>query len=82
MYEWLNKKYLSLIYLFFIIENKKGDGLWKWDIVGIMNDGSAKNSIPAYCEISIDFRIANKKHIEIITKKMKNWLKNIMQKLT
>ena len=37
--------------------------------VGTMHGGSAKNSVPAYCEISIDFRIANKKHIKKITKK-------------
>lgn len=38
--------------------------------VGTMNGGSAKNSVPAYCEISIDFRIANKNHIQQITKKV------------
>ena len=38
--------------------------------VGTMHGGSARNSVPAYCEISIDFRIANKKHIEKITKKV------------
>lgn len=38
--------------------------------VGTIHGGSAKNSVPAYCEISIDFRIANKKHIEKITKKI------------
>lgn len=37
--------------------------------VGTMNGGSAKNSVPAYCEISIDFRIANKKYINTIMKK-------------
>ena len=34
--------------------------------VGTMHGGSAKNSVPAYCEISIDFRIANKNHIKMI----------------
>ncbi len=38
--------------------------------VGTMNGGSARNSVSAYCEISIDFRIANKNHIEKIIKKM------------
>ena len=38
--------------------------------VGTMHGGSAKNSVPAYCEISIDFRIANKKHIDKITEKV------------
>lgn len=40
--------------------------------VGTMHGGSAKNSVPANCEITIDFRIANKKHIEKITKKIEN----------
>ena len=34
--------------------------------VGIIKGGSAKNSIPASCKISIDFRIAKKKHIKLI----------------
>ena len=38
--------------------------------VGTIHGGSAKNSVPAYCEISIDFRIANKMHIEKITDKV------------
>ncbi len=38
--------------------------------VGTINGGSAKNSVSAYCEISIDFRIANKDHIEKIIKKI------------
>ena len=42
--------------------------------VGTMHGGSAKNSVPAYCEISIDFRIANKNHIKMI--------KNQIEKLT
>ena len=40
--------------------------------IGTMKGGTAKNSIPAYCEISIDFRVANKKHIEIIKNKMED----------
>ena len=39
--------------------------------VGTMHGGSAKNSVPANCEISIDFRIANKQHIKKITEKIK-----------
>lgn len=38
--------------------------------VGLINGGSAKNSIPANCEVSIDFRIANKEHIKLIKEKM------------
>lgn len=34
--------------------------------VGIINGGTANNSVSAYCKISIDFRLANKKHIEKI----------------
>ena len=43
--------------------------------VGTVNGGSAKNSVPAYCEISIDFRIANKKHIKLITNKVEELAK-------
>lgn len=39
--------------------------------VGTMNGGSAKNSVPASCEISIDFRIAKKQHINKIVEKVK-----------
>ena len=39
--------------------------------VGIINGGSAKNSIPANCKVCIDFRIANQKHISIIKEKIK-----------
>ena len=38
--------------------------------VGLINGGSAKNSVPAKCDISIDFRLADKKHIPIITKEI------------
>ena len=38
--------------------------------VGVINGGSAKNSVSAYCQITIDFRIANKKHIEMIKNKV------------
>ena len=38
--------------------------------VGIINGGSAKNSVSANCEVSIDFRIANVKHINLIKKEI------------
>ena len=38
--------------------------------VGIIKGGSAINSIPAYNEVYIDFRVANKNHIEKIQKKI------------
>lgn len=37
---------------------------------GIIKGGSAKNSVPAYCEATLDFRIANVEHIEKIKKKI------------
>lgn len=43
--------------------------------VGTIQGGSAKNSIPANCEISIDFRIANKNHIKLIKNKIENLAK-------
>ena len=39
--------------------------------VGVIKGGSAKNSVSANCDITIDFRLANKGHIEIITKEIK-----------
>ena len=37
--------------------------------VGLINGGSAKNSVPASCEVSIDFRLADVKHLnKIVTK--------------
>jgi len=38
--------------------------------VGLINGGSAKNSIPANCEISIDFRIIKSEHIDLLKEKM------------
>lgn len=38
--------------------------------VGLINGGSAKNSIPANCEISIDFRIMKNEHIELLKEKL------------
>ena len=43
--------------------------------VGIINGGSAMNSIPASCNVKIDFRIANKEHIEIIKRKIEELAK-------
>ena len=44
--------------------------------VGTINGGSAKNSVSAYCEVSIDFRIANKTHI----KKIVNQVEKLAEK--
>ena len=38
--------------------------------VGIIKGGSAKNSVAANCEVDIDFRIANSKHIKLIKEKI------------
>ena len=38
--------------------------------VGILRGGSARNSVSANCEVGIDFRIANKDHINILKKKV------------
>lgn len=38
--------------------------------VGTINGGSAKNSVSANCEVTIDFRISNKKHIKVIKEKI------------
>lgn len=43
--------------------------------VGLINGGSAMNSVSANCEVTIDFRIANKDHIAIIKGKMKELAK-------
>lgn len=37
---------------------------------GVINGGSAKNSVSANCYVTIDFRIANKNHINIIKEKI------------
>lgn len=39
--------------------------------VGLINGGSAKNSISANCEISIDFRTIKNEHSNLLKKKMK-----------
>ena len=38
--------------------------------VGIINGGTAKNSVSSFCNISIDFRTVNKKHHQIINEKI------------
>lgn len=38
--------------------------------IGKINGGSAKNSVSANCEVNIDFRIANKEHINVIKEKI------------
>ena len=38
--------------------------------IGVINGGSAINSIPAYCKASLDFRIANNEHINLIRRKI------------
>lgn len=43
--------------------------------VGLINGGSAKNSVSASCEVSIDFRIANKSHISIIKEEIEELAK-------
>lgn len=39
--------------------------------VGLINGGSAKNSVPANCEVSIDFRIIKNEHIIKLKSKLK-----------
>lgn len=38
--------------------------------VGLINGGSAKNSVPASCEVSIDFRLTDSKHLNKIISKI------------
>jgi len=38
--------------------------------IGVIKGGTAKNSIPAICNVELDFRIANKEHIELINSKI------------
>ena len=38
--------------------------------VGLINGGSAKNSVPANCEVSIDFRVIKNEHIVLIKNKL------------
>ena len=45
--------------------------------VGIINGGTARNSIPAFCEIGLDFRIAKKEHNDMIISKINELLKDV-----
>ena len=53
-------------------ENIKNDLNDKYEVpyttmnVGIINGGSAKNSVPANCNVVMDFRIVKKEHIKMI----------------
>lgn len=50
--------------------------------IGIIKGGEYVNSVPEKCELSIDFRIAKKKHLTMITNTIKTMLKNYNCKLT
>lgn len=50
--------------------------------IGMIKGGESVNSVAEKCEISIDFRIAKKEHLESITKKIKVLLKQYNSKLT
>lgn len=43
--------------------------------VGIINGGSAKNSVSAHCKVTLDFRIINEIHIEKIDNKIEELIK-------
>lgn len=73
---------MNAVKLLFELENFYNDKIKKYEQsnyevpyttmnVGIINGGSAKNSVSANCEVSIDFRIANKEHIKVIKEKIK-----------
>lgn len=49
--------------------------------VGIINGGSAKNSVPAYCKATLDFRIANANHIKTIKEKIEQLAKKYKAKI-
>ncbi len=49
--------------------------------VGLINGGSAKNSVPASCNISIDFRLADSKHIDVIVNKIEELSKKYKAKV-
>lgn len=38
--------------------------------VGLINGGSAKNSVPANCDVCIDFRVIKNEHIKLIKEKL------------
>ena len=50
--------------------------------IGVIKGGESVNSVAGKCEISIDFRIAKREHLESITEKVKDLLKQYNSKLT
>ena len=66
LYE-LNKFYLEKIK---IEENKNYEIPYTTMNIGIINGGSGKNSIPANCNATIEFRTISKKHVELIKEKI------------
>ena len=60
----------------FYNEKIKKDKKEKYEIqyttmnVGLINGGSAKNSVSANCEVAIDFRIIESKHLNMIKEKL------------
>ena len=68
-------KFLMELYEFYeqniiVYEDKNYEIPYTTMNVGIINGGSAKNSVSASCNVSIDFRLANKEHIDIIKKEI------------
>ena len=61
-----------------VFEEKSYDVPYTTMNVGIINGGSAKNSVSANCNVVMDFRIAEKNHIDIIKKKLEE-LANIYE---
>ena len=49
--------------------------------IGMIKGGETVNSVAGKCEISIDFRIAEEKHLKTISEKIKNLLKQYNSKL-
>ena len=50
--------------------------------IGMIKGGETVNSVAGKCEISIDFRIAKREHLESITEKIQELLKQYNSKLT
>lgn len=48
---------------------------------GLINGGSAINSIPAFCNVTLDFRIVKEEHIEKINKKIEDLSKKYKAKV-
>lgn len=47
---------------------------------GVINGGSAKNSIPAFCNVTLDFRVVKEEHIKRINKKIEELSKKYKAK--